>query len=348
MINIDNNLIESDISITEALNKLEIAEIKTLFLTKRKKLIATITDGDIRRWILKNGKLDDKISKIANYNPKYVFEDDNINFEEYLSEMDIAAVPILDNKYRIIAIKSYNKHIFDMREKLQIPVVIMAGGLGTRLYPYTKILPKPLIPIGDIPITEHIINRFCEYGCREYYLVVNHKKNMIKAYFNDLEKDYTIEYVSEDIPLGTGGGVGLVRDKIKGPFILSNCDILIKENIKKIYDFHKEERNLITMICSLKNVKIPYGVIEIDEDGQIESMKEKPELSFLTNTGVYIVEPKVFDYIGDDEKIGFPDIIERCKNNGEKIGVYPISENSWLDMGQFDEMDKMKEKLGLE
>jgi len=221
----------------------------------------------------------------------------------------------------------------------------MAGGLGTRLYPYTKILPKPLIPIGEIPIVEHIMNRFHLYGSTQFYLIVNHKKNMIKAYFNEIERNYKVSYIDEDKPLGTGGGLSLLKGKINSTFILSNCDILIEEDYEKIYDYHKKEKNLITMICSLKNIQIPYGVIEIGENGEIESMKEKPELSFFTNTGMYIVEPKVIEELKNDMSIGFPDIIESYMSQGEKVGIYPISESSWLDMGQLDEMEEMRRTL---
>lgn len=221
----------------------------------------------------------------------------------------------------------------------------MAGGLGTRLHPYTKILPKPLIPIGEIPIVEHIINRFYIYGCRDFFLVVNHKKNMIKAYFYELDKDYKVSYADEEKPLGTGGGLSLLRGIINSTFILTNCDILIEEDYEKIYTFHKKEKNFITMVCSLKKIIIPYGVVEIGQNGEIKTMKEKPELSFLTNTGMYIVEPRVIDELEDNQPIGFPDIIEKYKQAGEKIGVYPIGENNWLDMGQLDAMEEMRKRL---
>jgi NDP-sugar pyrophosphorylase family protein len=222
-----------------------------------------------------------------------------------------------------------------------------AGGVGSRLYPYTKILPKPLIPIGEIPIAEHIINRFYKYGCRDFFLVVNHKKNMIKAYFNEIEKDYKITYIEEEKPLGTGGGLCLLKCIIDSTFILTNCDILIEEDYEKIYKLHKKENNVITMVCSLKKIRIPYGVIEIGQHGEIAKMKEKPELSFFTNTGMYIVEPEVVQGLEDNQAIGFPDIIEKFKQAGKKIGVYPIGEKNWLDMGQLDAMEEMRRRLGV-
>lgn len=338
-------LIDEERTMIEAMELLDKAAKKVLFVVKQGLLTATITDGDIRRWILKKGNLDAKVKDIANYNPKFVNKDDKTDVKRYMRMYSVEALPIVNELMQIVSVVFWDDEEITNRKKLNIPVVIMAGGLGTRLYPYTKILPKPLIPIGDIPIAEHIINRFHKSGNDKFFLIVNHKKNMIKAYFNEIKKDYEIIYINEDMPLGTGGGLSLLKGKIDNTFILSNCDILIDEDYEKIYNYHKNEKNLITMVCSLKNIKIPYGVIEINENGEIQSMKEKPELSFFTNTGMYIVEPKVIEELEDNKSIGFPDIIEMYKQVGEKIGVYPISENAWMDMGQLDEMEEMRKRL---
>lgn len=338
-------LIEETTTVLEAMELLDRVAKKVLFVIRDNKLVASVTDGDIRRWILKKGNLDAYISNVANYNPKFIYKKHRMKAKEYMKSMSVEALPILDKNKYILSIVLWTDEEIGTKPSLDIPVVIMAGGMGTRLYPYTKILPKPLIPIGEIPIVEHIINRFYKDGSKDFYLVVNHKKNMIKAYFNEIEKKYSINYADEDIPLGTGGGLSLLKGKINSTFILSNCDILLEEDFNKIYEFHKKENNLITMVCSLKNVIVPYGVIEIDENGQIENMKEKPKFSFLTNTGVYIVEPIVIEELEENIAIGFPDIIEKYKKLGEKIGVFPISEGSWMDMGQLDEMEAMRRRL---
>ena len=338
-------IINENNSMIEAMQRLDETSKKVLFIENDGKIAAAITDGDIRRWILKKGNLDAKVKDIANYNPLYLKENQKHEAKEFMKIHFIDAVPIVDENMQITSVVLLNEEDINKKKELEAPVVIMAGGLGTRLYPYTKILPKPLIPIGEIPIVEHIINRFHHYGSDQFYLVVNHKKNMIKAYFNEIEKNYNVDYVDEDKPLGTGGGLGLLKGKIDSTFILSNCDILIEEDYQKIYNYHKKEKNLITMVCSLKNIRIPYGVIEISETGEIESMKEKPELSFFTNTGMYIVEPNIIEELEDEKVIGFPDIIEQYKSKGEKIGIYPISENSWMDMGQIDEMEEMRRRL---
>lgn len=347
--NIEQMLIHENDSVLHAMERLDAIATKVLFVEKDGKLMAALTDGDIRRWILSKGDLKAEVSKVANYKPKYLRNGDKEEALKFMRKHSIEAVPILDNFNRIINVICWDgKDSKSKKEKIELPVVIMAGGKGKRLYPYTKILPKPLIPVGEIPIAEHIINRFRDFGCHEFYLVLNHKKNMIKAYFNEIEKDYQVHYVDETIPLGTGGGLSLLKGKIKETFILTNCDILIEEDFTKIYKLHKEEHHMITMVCSLKNFHIPYGVIEIGKTGEIEKMREKPSLSFFTNTGCYIVEPEVIESLEENKEIGFPDVIEHAKEQGMKVGVYPIGENAWLDMGQLDELENMKHVLALE
>jgi dTDP-glucose pyrophosphorylase len=342
---IDTFLIDESKTILEAMKQLDLVAKKVLFVLSEGHFVATLTDGDIRRWILKKGNLDEKVKNIANYEPKSLTIDEKHKSKEYMKQNSIEALPILNKDKEIISVVFWDDTEISVKGRLNIPVVIMAGGLGTRLYPYTKILPKPLIPIGEIPIVEHIINRFHQQGVSDFHLIVNHKKNMIKAYLNEVEKDYSVSYVDENEPLGTGGGLSLLKEQIKQHFILSNCDILIDDDYEKIYQHHVTEGNFITMVCSLKNMKIPYGVVEISKDGGIEEMREKPEISFFTNTGMYVVSNEVVEGLNINEKIDFPDIIELYRNQGKKIGVYPISENSWLDMGQLDELEEMRRRL---
>lgn len=343
--NLENLLIDEQLTMIDAMKILDTNASKILFVTSDGKLMATLTDGDVRRWILKNGDLTAEVKNLANYNPVFLRIEDEKMAVEIMKKNKIEALPIVDETLKIVSVSFMNAAESIREKKIKIPVVIMAGGLGTRLYPYTKVLPKALVPIGDLPIVEHIMNRFNKYGAENFHLIVNHKKNMIKAYFNESDLKYNISFEDEKTPLGTGGGLFLLKNKIKTSFILSNCDILIEEDMNKIWDCHTSNGNLVTMICSLKNIKVPYGVIELDANGCIESMREKPEMSFLTNTGIYIVNNEIFKYINDNEDIGFPDILLRAQMSGEKIGVYPISEESWLDMGQIEEMEKMRDRL---
>ena len=342
-------LIPESFRIIDAMQRLDTLGKKTLFVAENGRLLAAVTDGDIRRWILKNGNLQKSVKEVANYRPKWLPAEERKQAYRKLKEWEVDAIPLLADERRIVSIFLWNNEEIRSGRKLLIPTVVMAGGFGTRLYPYTKILPKPLIPIGEIPIAEHIMNRFHSFGVNSFYLVVNHKKNMIKAYFSENNKNYQIYYIDEDKPLGTGGGLQLLAGQITETFFLTNCDILVEADYEQIYRCHQEAGNRITMVCARQNMKIPYGVVEAGEQGKLLTMKEKPELSFLTNTGFYVVEPAVIERLEKDVPISFPEIIADCQQRGERVGVYTVEADQWLDMGQIEEMEKMEKMLtGLE
>jgi nucleotidyl transferase len=342
-------LIPESFRVIDVMQRLDTLGKKTLFVAENGRLLAAVTDGDIRRWILKDGDLQRPVKEVANYQPKWLPSTERKQAYRKLKEWGVDAIPLLTGDRQIVSIFLWNNEEIRSGKKLLLPTVIMAGGFGTRLYPYTKILPKPLIPIGEIPIAEHIINRFHSFGVNRFYLVVNHKKNMIKAYFSETNKNYQIYYTDEEKPLGTGGGLQLLAGEIRETFFLTNCDILVEADYEQIYRTHQEAGNQITMVCARQNMKIPYGVVEVGERGELVAMKEKPELSFLTNTGFYVVEPAVIERLEKDVPVSFPEIIEVCRKNGERVGVYTVEEDQWLDMGQIEEMEKMEKRLtGLE
>ena len=342
-------LIPESFRVIDVMQRLDALGKKTLFVAEDGRLLAAVTDGDIRRWILKNGDLRKSVREVANYEPKWLSAQERKQAYRKLKEWGVDAIPLLDEDRRIVSIFLWNNEEIRSGHKLQLPTVIMAGGFGTRLYPYTKILPKPLIPIGEIPIAEHIMNRFHSFGITRFYLIVNHKRNMIKAYFNEVNKNYQIYYTDEEKPLGTGGGLQLLTGQITETFFLTNCDILVEADYEQVYRYHQEHGNQITMVCARQNMKIPYGVVETGEQGELLTMKEKPELSFLTNTGFYVVEPAVIERLEKDVPISFPEIIAACQKRGERVGVYTVEADQWLDMGQIEEMEKMEKMLtGLE
>lgn len=346
LVDFEENLVPDNCTIIEALKKLNARSVKVIFVVDaEKRIIASVTDGDIRRAILKGISVECGVSEIANKNPYIIREENKKIIENMLVEKRLGAIPLVDNDGRVIKIYCGGHQGDKDREKIDVPIVIMAGGQGKRLYPYTKILPKPLIPIEDTPICERIINSFIDIGCKDFYMIVNYKKNMIKSYLADASIDANISFVDEEIPLGTGGGLKLCKGMVDKTFLLTNCDILILDDVREIIKHHREQKNVVTMVCSLKNFEIPYGVVHFSEGGEISSFEEKPKMSFFTNTGYYILEPEVMNYINDNECIGMPDIIERMKADGKKIGVFPIDEDTWLDMGQFDSMEGMERKL---
>lgn len=335
--------IDSSATVRDAMHQLDRTAKKIIFVVDGTYLVATLTDGDVRRYLLSGGKMDDTVDKAANYHP-YVAESRE-EAHKLLQNNGLVAVPIVNGKSELIDVAFENESSAVELPMLGLPVVIMAGGKGTRLDPLTRVLPKPLIPVGDLPIIEHIMERFIRYGCNDFHVIVNHKKQLIKAYFAESERHYLTSWYDEDEPLGTGGGLFLLKGKIDGTFFLTNCDVLIQADYNEILRFHRENCNAITMVCAYKNITIPYGVIEIGESGIIESMIEKPELTLLTNTGMYIVEPEILNDIEDNVFMGFPDIVETQKNKGRRVAAYPVSESSWLDMGQLTELKQMREKL---
>ena len=329
---VDDLFITEDISVLDAMRKLDETGLGVLFVAPEGVLRAVVTDGDIRRYILKSLPLEGPVREAANYSPYALPMEARARAKTALLEHGIGALPLLDKRGRVQDVVFAGGLDIDTHKKACAPVVIRAGGWGTRLYPYTKILPKPLIPIGEMPIVEHIIHRFADVGCSAFTMIVNYKKSMIKSYFNDLQKDYTVDYVDEDTPLGTGGGLSLLKGKVTQTFFLTNCDILIDADFGDIYQYHKEKGNVITMVCAVKHFTIPYGVVELGGDGDISGITEKPEMNFLTNTGVYVVEPSVIDGLAYNEPIPFTDIIADVRAAGGRVGVYPVSENSWMDM----------------
>ncbi|MEF9866299.1 MAG: sugar phosphate nucleotidyltransferase [Oscillospiraceae bacterium] len=345
---IDELIISEECTALEAMHRLDETGLRIVFIAPDGVLKAVVTDADLRRFVLKGGALTENVSAMANYSPRSLPVSERSRAKEYLLSKSIDAVPLLDKEGRIQDIVFVNDLDVDTRKKADIPVVITAGGLGTRLYPYTKILPKPLIPVGELPIVEHIIERFKGFGCSEFSMIVNYKKSMIKSYFSEVEKDYSLEFIDEDTPLGTGGGLSLLKGKLNRPFFFTNCDCLIDADYGDIYKFHRENKNIITMVCAFKHFTIPYGVIDLDTEGGIKNITEKPEMNFLTNTGIYLVEPRVVEEMEYGVACGFPDIIEKYRTAGEKVGVYPVSENSWMDMGQLEELETMRRRLEMQ
>lgn len=341
---LNDYLIKPDMTVKQTIAYMEEKNLKAVMVAdESEKLLGLFTLGDMRHFFLNNGNLADSVKVAMNTNP-IVFS----SLEEAKdTEKKLVIYPIVSADRTIKGVYEKENEILSSNTLSEVPIVIMAGGKGTRLYPYTKILPKALIPIGDYTITERIIATFEKYGCREFFMILNHKAEMIRSYFNELEKNYHVSFVKEEKFLGTGGGLAYLKNKIDKTFFLSNCDILINADLECIYRTHKKEKNKITFVCAMKDIVIPYGVVETDVDGKILRLKEKPEFSFLTNTGLYVVEPEVIDELNENEFIHMPEIAQRYMDRGEKVGVFPISEKAWMDMGQFSEMESMLKNLGV-
>lgn len=316
------------------------------FVCENNRLLGALSDGDIRRKLIKSNDLFSNVDSAANYNVLYVYYGEKERAEKLLYETDVTAIPLVDGNNRIIAVavKEVLRPITEHR--VNIPVAIMAGGKGTRLRPYTDVLPKPLIPVGNKTIVERIIDQFKNVGCSKFIMIVNYKKELLKAYFDEIQHDYGIAFYEEEQFLGTAGGLKFLENEISETFFVSNCDILVDCDYCKLVERHKKDKNIITVVCVKKKVTIPYGVFEIDEsETKIKGISEKPSYNVVINTGLYIVEPEFLKYIPSSTFIDITDIIKKIINQHKNVGSYLIEENRWLDMGEASELQKMKNKL---
>ena len=336
-------------TIVEAMKKIDLNNKGLLYVVDIDgTLVGCITDGDIRRWIIKGGGLDATAGKAMNTEPVFVSETERGKAAGLMTAKEIYSVAIVDESRKLTDVlfsSTASSDVTNDETLVGTPVVVMAGGKGTRLYPYTKILPKPLIPVGDIPILERILERFTRYGLNEFYLTVNYRKEMIKSYFIEASGNYNIHFVEEDVPLGTAGSIRLIEEKFDRPVIVTNCDILIQADYADVMRHHIESGNDLTIVSSLKNTVIPYGVLHTEKDGVITSMEEKPELSHFINTGMYILNPEYIDWIPEKKTFHMTNLADKLMQNGKRVGMYPISENSFLDMGEFAEMKRMEERI---
>ena len=338
-------------SVLEAIKVLDETHERIVLVVEKEVLLGVLTDSDVRKWILKNRDMSEKVTAAMTAQPICVTKDRQGEGIDIMERRGIDAIPVIDKKGCLQDLLFRHEEPQQNQcfgEKISAPVVIMAGGKGTRLFPYTQVLPKPLIPIGNTTILEQVIDSFRMAGCDRFYISVNYKKNLIKAYMQDLHPDYAVSYVEEEKFLGTAGSLYLVKDEMKEPFFVSNCDILLDVDYAGIMEYHKENKNAITLITSLKNYAIPYGVVNIGEEGKVESLSEKPEMSFLVNTGVYVLNPEVLSLIPKEEFMHITDLIQVCLDKGQKVGVYPVTEKAWEDMGEFSSMEEMLKARGIQ
>ncbi len=313
-----------------------------LVIDQNKCLIGTVTDGDIRRGILKGISIDNFVKNVMNKSPFCITP--NYNRDELLAAMNerkVHQVPVVNENDNVIDLVTidllYNKKI-----KRNNWVVLMAGGLGTRLLPLTKAKPKPLIEVRGKPLLENIIENFISYGFRKFYISVNYKGDMIKKHFGNGEKwGSEIRYLDEDTPLGTAGALGLIDDARGQPIIVMNGDLVTKVNISEMLNFHIQSNAKATMGVREYDHQVPFGVVEVD-NGAILSIDEKPIHQFLVNGGIYILQPETLKKLPEGLAIDMPSFFEHLIKDGKKCVAFPIHEY-WIDIGRFEDMERAKD-----
>lgn len=344
-------LITEQATVKEAMRQIAKNGEKILFVVDDdNRLLGSLTDGDIRRWVLAEGELTASLANVYYKTPVFVEENYDIEkVKELLVGHKIEVIPVINDQRVVIDFLSWNKvlgaGITIPKEKINVPVVIMAGGKGTRLDPFTRILPKPLIPIGEKAILEIIMDKFHVYGVKDFFISVNHKSSMIKAYFEELGTPYSISYIEEEKPLGTAGGLKFLENKINKDVLVSNCDIIIETDYTEIIKFHQNGGYQMTIVGSFRHFTIPYGICTIKDGGSLISIDEKPEYDYLVNTGMYLISKDVLKLIPSNKVFNMTDLVKKIKDNQGKVGVFPIDEKSWIDIGQWEEYQKTMREL---
>ena len=334
-----NVVLQENSTVKEALKIIDSGAMKiALVIDKDKRLLGTLSDGDIRRGFLNNLGLEDSIESIIFKNPTVCnIDDTKEKILEVALDKKVYQMPIVDNDGVLLGIEEVDE-LIKPRKKKNV-VVLMVGGLGTRLRPLTNDTPKPLLKVGKKPIVETIIESFSKYGFKDFILSINYKSEMFEEYFGDGGKlGVNIEYIHEDKRLGTAGALSLMRDKLDSDFFVMNGDLLTNINFEHLLKYHQESDAKATMCVREYDFQVPYGVVEI-EDGKIKTIEEKPVHKFFVSAGVYMLSPDTLKHIPEDTFYDMPTLFEKLIDMGDNTVSFPLREY-WLDIGRIEEYEK--------
>lgn len=302
------------------------------------KLKGVVTDGDIRQGILKNVDFNSSVSQIMNSFPKYLPKGyTHGQLIKLITKFKIKHLPIVDENMRVLEV--YVKDETFIGNERQNPVVLMAGGLGSRLGALTTNCPKPLLKVGNKPILEIILENFIGHGFRNFYFTVNYMSEQIEDYFKDgSEWGVNITYIKESTKLGTAGGLSLVNFNQNLPLIIMNGDLLTKVNFTELVEFHQNSNSNATMCVRKYDFQVPYGVIDTDGEN-ITNIIEKPLHAFFVNAGIYVLDPIMLTYISKNQHMDMTTLFEKGRSDSKALKVYPIHEY-WLDIGRIEDFEK--------
>ncbi len=337
-------IVNKEDTILCVLRKMDHSKRKLLIVMVNDRFVSLISIGDIQRAIIKGVDLNSPIHQILRDEVMFASSQEELHqIKERMRIRRNELMPIVSPTGELVDVIFWE----DLFEEecptktyinLNLPVVIMAGGQGSRLKPLTNVLPKALIPIHRKTLIEEIMDRFLECGCNDFFLSVNYKADIIRYYFESLQNSaYHIHYLTEDKPLGTAGSLHLLKDKICSTFFVTNCDIVVEQDYSEILNYHRENHNEITVVAAIKNYTIPYGTLTTREDGLLQSIEEKPDIIFKINTGFYILEPHLIKKIPQSQIYHITDLIGQLQKENRRVGVFPVSEKSWIDIGNWNE-----------
>lgn len=332
-----NLCVSPTLKISDALSKLERATHKILFVvTDTGVLIGTVTDGDIRRAILKRISLDATTEEIMNSTPITMRQPIKQELAvQLMKNKDVTHIPVLSDENQIVDVLARTEFT-KVEEKHDIPVVLMAGGLGSRLLPLTKDRPKPLLPLGNKPILQIILENFIAKGFKKFYIALNYLGEQIEEYFKDgSQLGCEIKYLREDRRQGTAGALSLLPEPLNSPIIVMNADLLTKLNFNNLINFHQSNNAGLTVCVREYEFQVPYGIVKT-EDAKILSLEEKPTYSFFVNAGIYMFEPEVLQYVPNDVYFDMTDLIDILIKNNRNIFSFPIKAY-WRDIGRHED-----------
>lgn len=340
-------------SLSVCLKRMDSVRRKSLLVFQGDSFLEMVSIGDIQRAIIAGADLNSRLCDIPIAEKQYASPQDSLEkIKKDMFAIRAECMPVVDEQGNLCNVYFWDElfaaSTMPIRKNIHFPVVIMAGGKGVRMRPLTNVLPKPLIPLGNKTIIERIIDHYTAHGVNRFFLSVNYKAEMIRQYFDALEKKYEVSYFQENKPLGTAGSLSLLKGRLNEPFFVCNCDIMIEQDYNEIVKYHQDNGNELTLVAAVKSYQIPYGTINISANGLLTSLQEKPDLTFLVNAGMYLLEPGLLDEIPSEKVFHITDLIEKIRARGGKVGVFPVSDGSWYDIGNWPEYNMTADRLGFE
>ncbi|WMN10914.1 nucleotidyltransferase family protein [Marivirga salinae] len=335
------HLIKQNCTVKEALAKLDLlaADAILFVVDEDQKLVGSLTDGDVRRGLLKDMSINQKVVDFIQPTPKFIIKSNyNVEDLDYFRKANLKIIPVLNDSHQVVNVINFRF----LKSYLPIDVIIMAGGKGTRLKPLTDKIPKPLLKVADKPIIEHNIDRLISYGIDDFWLSINYFGNQLKDYFKNGEsKGVQIDYVTEDKPLGTIGAVRAIKNLKHDTVLITNSDILTNLDYEDFYkDFIQSDADL-SVVTIPYEVLIPYAVLETEKE-RVKSFKEKPTYTYYSNGGIYLIKKELLNLIPENEFYNATDLMAELIKQGKKVKSYPLI-GYWLDIGKHEDFKKAQE-----
>jgi len=333
-----------DVSVRAAIEVIDRSKRQiALIVDAEGRLVATVTDGDVRRGILRGVDLDGPVSQVMHTTPTTVTEGaPNAQTRRLIRERKLHHVPVLDDHGRLVDLATVDD-LFGVTPK-STRVILMAGGLGTRLRPLTETVPKPMLPVGGKPLLEQIIGVFADQGFWRMSISVNYKAEMVRDYFGDgSDFGVSIDYIEEEQAMGTAGALSLLSEKPDEPFLVMNGDLLVALQFSELLGFHREKNAAGTLVVREYEQQVPYGVVR-STDGLMTGIEEKPIERYFVNGGIYVLSPEALDFLEPGQPMDMPDLLTRLSGADHNVGVFPLRDY-WRDIGRIDDLEAARSEF---